>query len=114
VNLEEGKVRRAEEEGEDIVGTLGSFALNTSILLRKRMIEVRKNHRELMTDSKRTRDSAIRFYPLISGSLVGCCLGDRATHLVLLLEQDLIIFRQCGTEDNTCDALEIVDPLLTF
>ena len=26
------------------------------------MIEVRRNHRELMTDSKRTRDSAIRFY----------------------------------------------------
>jgi hypothetical protein len=23
---------------------------------------VRKNHRELMTDSKRTRDSAMRFY----------------------------------------------------
>ena len=78
------------------------------------MIEVRKNHRELMTDSKRTRDSAIRFYSLISGSLEGCGLGDLVTHLVLLLQQDLIIFRQCGTEDNTCYTLEIVYPLLTF
>lgn len=26
------------------------------------MMEVRRNHRELMTESKRTRDSAIRFY----------------------------------------------------
>lgn len=52
------------------VNTLGSLALNTSILLRKRMIEVRRNHRELMTDSKRTRDSAMRFYSFIDDELV--------------------------------------------
>ena len=45
---------------------------------------------------------------------VGCDKGDFVTHLVLFLEQDLIIFRQCGTEDDTCNALEIVYPLLTF
>jgi len=33
------------------------------------MIDVRKNHRELMTDSKRTRDSAMRFYDEILVSL---------------------------------------------
>ena len=43
-------------------GTFGSLCLNTSILFRKRMIEVRKNHRELITDSKRTSDSSIRFW----------------------------------------------------
>jgi hypothetical protein len=52
------------------VSTLGSVALNTSILLRKRMIEVRRNHRELMTDSKRTRDSAMRFCSFIDDELV--------------------------------------------
>jgi hypothetical protein len=41
-------------------------------------------------------------------------LGDLVTHLVPFLEQDLIIFRQSGTEDDTCDALEIVYPFLTF
>lgn len=41
--------------------TLGNFALNTSILFKKRMIDVRKNHRELITDSNRTRLSCIRF-----------------------------------------------------
>ena len=33
------------------------------------MIDVRKNHRELMTNSKRTRDSAMRFYDEILVSL---------------------------------------------
>jgi hypothetical protein len=75
------------------------------------MIEVRKNHRELMTDSKRTRDSAMRFCSLINRD---AGMGDLATHLALLLEQDLIIFRQSGTEDDTSDTLEIVYPLLTF
>ena len=43
----------------------GDFAillLKTSILLRNRIIDVRLNHRELTTDSKRTRDSLILFY----------------------------------------------------
>jgi len=41
--------------------TFGNFPLKTSILFKKRMIDVRRNHRELMTESKRTRDSAMRF-----------------------------------------------------
>jgi hypothetical protein len=44
-----------------IDGAKGSLLLKTSILLRKRMIDVRGNHRELITLSKRTSDSAIRF-----------------------------------------------------
>ena len=40
---------------------LGKFALKTSILLRKRMIDVCRNHRELITLLKSTSDSAIRF-----------------------------------------------------
>ena len=40
---------------------LWKFALQTSILLRKRMIDVRRNHRELITPLKSTSDSAIRF-----------------------------------------------------
>ncbi len=35
------------------------------------MIEVRRNHRELMTDSKRTRDSAMRFYSIMISGVLG-------------------------------------------
>lgn len=42
-------------------GTFGNFCLNKSILLRKRITDVRRNHLELITDSKRTSDSCIRF-----------------------------------------------------
>jgi len=73
------------------MGTLGSLLLNTSILFRKRMIEVRRNHLELITDSKRTRDSAMRFYGDRLISLFQD-FGGLVTHLVLLLEQDLIVF----------------------
>lgn len=41
--------------------TFGSLCRKTSILFRKRMIDVRRNHRELMTDSKSASDSTIRF-----------------------------------------------------
>jgi hypothetical protein len=43
-------------------GTFGSFDLNTSVLFKKRMMDVRRNQRELITLSKRTRDSAMRFW----------------------------------------------------
>ena len=41
--------------------TLGSLFLKTSILLRNKIMDVRRNHREFMTDSNRINDSAIRF-----------------------------------------------------
>jgi hypothetical protein len=41
--------------------TLGSLPLKMWTLLRKRMIDVRRNHRGLITLPKRTSDSAIRF-----------------------------------------------------
>jgi hypothetical protein len=77
------------------------------------MIDVRKNHRELMTDSKRTRDSAIRFCEP-SVQYDGGQFEIELTHLVPLLEKDLIVLRQCSTEDDTRDALKIVYPLLTL
>ena len=49
-------------------GTFGNLLLKTSILLRNRMIDVRRNHRELMTDSNRMSDSAIRFYTRARGA----------------------------------------------
>jgi len=45
-----------------LVLTFGSLFLKTSILLRNKIMDVRKNHREFMTDSKRSNDSAIRFW----------------------------------------------------
>ena len=53
------------EETEDTIiarPTFGSLVLKTSILLRNRIMEVLKNHWELMMDSNRMRDSAIQFY----------------------------------------------------
>jgi len=41
---------------------LRQLALEELILLRARIIDVRRNHHELMTISKRTRDSPMRFY----------------------------------------------------
>jgi hypothetical protein len=40
----------------------GNLLSNTSILFRKRMIDVRRNHCELITPLNRTRLSAIWFY----------------------------------------------------
>jgi hypothetical protein len=42
-------------------GVFESFILNTSILFRNKMTDVRRNHRELITDSNRISDSCIRF-----------------------------------------------------
>lgn len=42
--------------------TFGSFFLKTSILFRNNMMDVRRNQRELITDSNRMSDSCIRFY----------------------------------------------------
>lgn len=35
-------------------------------------------------------------------------------YLIALLKQYLIIFAQCDTEDNRCDVLEAMNPLLSF
>lgn len=48
------------------IDIFGSLTLKMSILLRKRMIDVRKNHRLLTTDSNNTKDSSIRFCPASS------------------------------------------------
>ncbi len=52
---------RIQHEEQNVERTLDTFILKTSILFKKRMIDVRRNQRELITDSNRTRDSAIRF-----------------------------------------------------
>lgn len=39
-----------------------TFDRNISILFKNKMIDVRRNHLELIIESNRTRDSAIRFY----------------------------------------------------
>jgi len=49
------------------------------------MIDVHKNYHELMTDLKRTRDSAMQFYDEILVSLGRwCAFDDPVTHLVTL------------------------------
>jgi hypothetical protein len=58
------------------------------------MIGVRKNYHELITDSKRTRDSAIRFCDCwLGGSKEAEIVSDLFAYLVPLLK-DLIIAAQ--------------------
>lgn len=42
--------------------TLRSLCRKTSILFKNKTMDVLRNHRELITESNRTRDSAIRFW----------------------------------------------------
>ncbi len=77
------------------------------------MTDVRRNHREFMTDSNRTKDSCIRFWNcrldrqfpftrksicLIVPRLSQLCesnstkWSNEMTHLTVLFQQDLIIF----------------------
>lgn len=64
-------------------GTRGNFSWKTSFLLRNRMIEVLKNHRELTTPSKSAKDSFIRFCnPTFTSAGIGefgFCTGKKST-----------------------------------
>lgn len=64
-------------------GCRGILTLKMSILFRNRMIDVRRNQRELTTLSKRTRLSAIRFCPLSSRSTWSYSL--KATQKMMLV-----------------------------
>jgi hypothetical protein len=70
------------------------------------MIEVRRNHRELMTDSKRMRDSIMRFCEQMS-MVWG---KEKKADLVLLLQQDLVVLAKGSAEYYARDALEAVNP----
>jgi hypothetical protein len=75
-------------------------------------MDVRMNHLEFTTESKRTSDSIMRFW-----SKVRSCAQPAEiprTYLTAFLEQHLIIFAERHTEDDRCHILETVDPLLTF
>ena len=51
----------AEKRKQRQLLTLRSLCRKMSILFKNKIIDVLRNHRELITESKRTRDSAIRF-----------------------------------------------------
>ena len=95
-------------------GTFGSLLLNTSILFKNRIIDVRRNHLELMTDSNKMRDSCIRFCgPRARRStLTEAAREADAAHLIPILQQDLIVLAERSTEDDARHALETVYPLL--
>jgi hypothetical protein len=75
-------------------------------------MDVRMNHLEFTTESKRTSDSIIRFW----NDVRSCAQPAEITrtYLTAFLEQHLIIFAERHTEDDRCHILETVDPLLTF
>lgn len=100
-------------------GTLGILCLNTSILFKNRIIDVRRNHRLLITDSNRVNDSIIRFCgnrtyiskrvwvkrSTVSGSL---------TRLTIFFKEDLVVFTQSCAENNRSHRFKAVDPFLAF
>lgn len=94
-----------------MVSTFGSLLRNTSILFMNKIIEVRKNHREFMIESKSSRDSAMRFYGGNCGNVYPR-YQKRTTNLIPLFEQHLIVLTQRSAEYNACDTLETVNPLL--
>lgn len=73
------------------------------------MMLVLINHRELTTESKRTKLSIIRFSRDVS--LIACRGSEPVAYLIALLEQHLIVFTQSDTEDNGCHVLETMNPL---
>lgn len=101
--------RRAKQRTEH---TFGNLCLNTSILFKKRIIDVRRNHLELMTDSNRTSDSAIRFYNGVSQIMKRRRGKER--DLRLFFQQDLVVLAQRCAEDDGRHRLETMDPLFAL
>lgn len=96
---------------QGLESTFGSLTLKTSILFKNNMMDVRRNQRELMTDSNRINDSAIRFCVLHVVNLqplLGC------TYLGFLLKQNLIVLTQSSTKDNARHTLEAMYPFFTL
>ena len=76
------------------------------------MIDVLKNHRELMTDSNSMSDLAIRFYKAwLRGQMSDQIKG---TRLVLLFRQYLVVLAQSSAENYTRRAFKTMNPFLSF
>ena len=75
------------------------------------MILVRMNHRELTTESKRTRLSIMRFCKM---SVLLFKPAHTMPYLIACFQQDLIVFAEGNTEDDAGDVLEAMDPLFAF
>ena len=91
--------------------------LNTSILFKNKMIDVLRNHLELITDSNRMRDSAIRFWQRGADDAQQRALRRDAraeTHLIPILQKHLVVLAERRAKYDTRHALETVNPLLAF
>ena len=77
------------------------------------MILVRMNHRELTTESKRTKLSIIRFYQVcqLRYRMLGC---NEASYLIAFFQKHLIIFTERNAKDNGCHVFEAMDPFLSL
>lgn len=75
------------------------------------MILVRMNHRELTTESKRTKLSIIRFLQVLVEKL---CQRSFIYYLTTLFQQNLIVFAEGDTEDNGSHILKAMNPFLPF
>ena len=69
------------------------------------------NHRELTTESNKTRLSIIRFFAFV---LVGRMLEIRSSYLITLFKKDLIVLAQGHAKYDGGYIFEAVNPFLTF
>lgn len=85
-------------------------------MFRKRTILVRLNHRELTTESNRTKLSIIRF--LIESAMsqrpIKRQRGGGEVYLLAFLQEYLVVLTQGHTEDDRCDIFKAMDPFLSF
>jgi hypothetical protein len=76
------------------------------------MILVRMNHRELTTESKRTRLSIIRF--CFEVSMCADTQIPRNPYLTTFFEQNLVVFAESYAEDDRRHVLEAMNPFFPF
>lgn len=97
-------------------GDLLSFCLKRSTLLRKRMIDVLMNHRELTTESKSTRDSIMRFWLLSSSRTWSYSLRATQKMIEVTFSKQWIHFLRsllCPPTSNMLNRSSVVSPANT-
>jgi hypothetical protein len=77
------------------------------------MILVRMNHLELITESKRTRLSIMRFCKVQSANHSMSQRPD-SSYLIRFFQKHLIVFAESNTEDDGGDIFKAMNPFLPF
>lgn len=71
------------------------------------------NHRELTTESNRTKLSIMRFCRAVS-SLLRLAKVPIITYLIAFFQQHLVVFAQGNAKDDGCHILKAMDPFFSL